>query len=96
MFSDIGDSIVYYVYAEKRLMNSTSVTFADALCQLFALYFNFNMMYPEKTTKTFLFIQREMAEYYTETTRAKKMHQSKKATVVNFISKLNKFTFEQQ
>jgi hypothetical protein len=87
-----GTDAIFYLFAEKTLINSTSSNFVDAFQQLWACYFIFNMMFPEKATKTLLFMQRHFAEYFTITTRADKMHSNKKSTVQKFILNLNKYT----
>jgi hypothetical protein len=84
-----GSEKLYYLFAERMLINDTSTDFINAIEQLFAVFFNFNMSYPEKATKTMIFIQRYFAEYSTTRTRADNMHCNKKSTVQVFMKKLN-------
>ncbi|XP_063924385.1 uncharacterized protein LOC135138353 isoform X2 [Zophobas morio] len=80
-------STVYHVVMENEVLNGGSCYFKDALLQLFAIYYNFNLEYPKQTSNTLEFIQRYMMKIHPDVgTKNKKT--ASKMKIISLINKL--------
>ena len=72
---------------ENEVLNGGSCYFKDALLQLFAIYYNFNLEYPKQTSNTLEFIQRYMMKIHPDVgTKNKKT--ASKMKIISLINKL--------
>lgn len=72
-------------------MYENGENFTEALKMCFAMYFNFDLMYPKDVSTTLEFIQRYFYKIHPDSgTKSKKLSTSKKR-VINLINKLCKF-----
>lgn len=75
----------FYLHGKTLLMSSNS--FEKAIKLLFAIYFNFNLMYPKKISVTLEMVQKYFFKVHPDS-GTKSSHTPSKKIVISFINKL--------
>lgn len=82
--------MIYYLFADNMEINSSSNCLFEAIQQLFALYFVFNITYPKTGSLSLEFMQRYFFDLHPTATRGQKKNILSMSKVINLLDKIRR------